>query len=238
MAQQRTGIRGPTGGIERIFHVGPEQSAAASGEGSAGCGRAAGSLAERTATGRAEQAASMASARPSTNSTGPPWLAVWVARSRSSCFSQVRRRAASATRGRRAGPVGDGGRGRTQARSSRRRRRRMKPARSRRGLVRPVKSNSPGSRLVPVPGDGKLHRADADGFQPDQLALPELAGIEVVRELDGLHDRRVSAGGRRQARARRRPSASSSRRGASERFGLSQSVILDQGHADDGAHFK
>ena len=26
--------------------------------------------------------------------------------------------------------------------------------------------------LMPVPGDGEFHRADADGFEPDQLTLP------------------------------------------------------------------
>ena len=53
-----------------------------------------------------------------------------------------------------------------------------------------------GLGLVPVPGDGELDGANADGFQPDQLALPELAGIEVVGELDGLDDGGLGCGRR------------------------------------------
>ena len=41
--------------------------------------------------------------------------------------------------------------------------------------------------LMPVPGDGKLHGIDADIFEPDELAFPEVARAEVVGELDGLH---------------------------------------------------
>ena len=101
--------------------------------------KALGSLAEMVVTGEGGAAASIASARPSTNAMGPPWVAVWVART---CRVVRARRAAAQVGARVAGP--DGGSGRTQARRPSLRSRRMKPIRSRRGLVRPVRSNSPG----------------------------------------------------------------------------------------------
>src|ERR1039458_3316545 len=38
-----------------------------------------------------------------------------------------------------------------------------------------------GLELMPVPGNGKLHGIDADIFEPDELAFPEVARAEVVR---------------------------------------------------------
>ena len=98
----------------------------------------------RTATGGA--AASISSAVPSTQATGPPWLAVCVAKMSLSCFNQARMVAASATSGTpRFRHPSTGSALRTQALRPNRRRIRIKPSRSRRGLVRPLKSKSPGA---------------------------------------------------------------------------------------------
>ena len=90
-----------------------------------------------------------------------------------------------------------------------------------------------GLRLVPVPRNRKLDRTDADRLEPDQLALPETARIEVVRKLHGLH---VLAGRPGRPRSRRRVAAGSG--GGSKRSGLSHPVVVDDGHANDGAHLE
>src|SRR5881394_1086679 len=53
-----------------------------------------------------------------------------------------------------------------------------------------------GRGLVPVPGDREFDGVDADGFEPDELALPERARVEVVREFDGVDELARGGGGR------------------------------------------
>ena len=102
----------------------------------------------------------------------------------------------------------------------------MKPTRSRRGLVRPVKSNSPGCDLMPVPGDGELHGLHADVLQPHQFALPERARVKVIGELDGLQV--VGGAGAGGAGRRRRSNQQESRRAASKFFAFADAIIFDQ----------
>jgi membrane-bound metal-dependent hydrolase YbcI (DUF457 family) len=41
--------------------------------------------------------------------------------------------------------------------------------------------------LMPVPRNRERYGANADGLEPDKLALPEGAGVGVIGEFDGLH---------------------------------------------------
>ena len=111
---------------------------------------AAGSVAEIGTTEAGDAAASTDSRLPSpgwsTHATGPPWLAVCVASNSSSAAIHFSRAGPEASAG---SPIprqsSTGGKGRTQARNPKRRNRRMSPVRSRRGLVAPLKSKSPGA---------------------------------------------------------------------------------------------
>jgi hypothetical protein len=63
--------------------------------------------------------------------------------------------------------------------------------------------------LMPVPGDGEFHRADADGFQPDQFALPERSADRGNRGT--RRPARIRAAGRASGAGRAAAKASSNR---------------------------
>ena len=74
----------------------------------------------------------------------------------------------------------------------------MKPARSRARAGASGEIEIARRDLVPFRGNGKLDGLDSDVLELDEFALPEIGRVEIVLELDGLHERcrTASAAGR------------------------------------------